>query len=340
MSSSNPVVSVLLPVYNGQETLSRALSSVREQTLAEHEVLVVANGCTDATVEIAQAHARGDGRVRVLQLPQAGLVRALNAGLHEARAPVVARLDADDRMMPERLARQVQTLQQQPGWTVVACGVRHEACAQQPGEGMERHVAWLNGLLTPQAIRGARFIDAPVAHPSVAFRTEPIRALGGYLEGDFPEDYDLWLRVLQAGMVVGRDPEILVEWCDGAGRLTRTDPRYRTDAHRRLRHRYLLSGPLAGGRHCRVWGAGPFGRKHAQQLAAAGARVDDLIDIDPRKLGRRVAGGLAVVGLPSLQGPDGRLVLLCVGSAGAREQITAELAGRGYQAERDYLPLQ
>ncbi|MBI5532639.1 MAG: glycosyltransferase [Deltaproteobacteria bacterium] len=336
----NPLVSVVLPVCNGQETLADALQSIAEQTLTDHEVVVVVNGCTDDTLSIAERFSRGDERVRVVVLEEAGLVPALNRGIAEARAPLIARLDADDRMMPERLASQVRLLDDRPDWTVVACGVRHSPGAHDPGAGMQRHVEWLNSLRTPDAIRQARFIDSPVAHPSVAFRKEVIAELGGYRNGDFPEDYELWLRVMEAGKTIGHDDEVLVEWRDSAGRLTRTDSRYRADAHRALRHRYLVFGPLAAGRHARVWGAGPFGRKHAGGLRRAGVPVDDLIDIDPRKIGRVVAGGLPVVGIDTLTGPDGRLVLLCVGSSGAREEMVQVLAARGYRAERDYLPLQ
>ena len=338
--SSPPVVSVLLPVFNGQDTLAQAISSVRDQTLTNHELIVVLNGCTDASASIVQSFARTDARVRILELARAGLVPALNEGLRAAKAPLIARLDADDRMMPERLERQVRALTDSPGWAAVACGVRHQPEAGHLGEGMQRHVDWLNTLLTPEAIRASRFIDSPIAHPSVAFRKAVVQQLGSYRDGDFPEDYELWLRLFEAGMTVGKDPTVLVEWRDRAGRLTRTDPRYRQETHRGLRHRYLLSGPLAGGRRCRIWGAGPFGRRHARELASAGARIDDLIDIDPRKIGRRVAGGLLVSGLGELRGPDGRLVLLSVGSPGAREQMTEVLESRGYRLERDYLALQ
>jgi hypothetical protein len=205
---------------------------------------------------------------------------------------------------------------------------------------MARFVDWLNGLVTPADIRAARFIDAPVAHPAVTFRRDAVLGLGGYRDGPFPEDYDLWLRCFAAGLACGRVPDLVVEWRDRGGRLTRTDPRYSPDAARALKHRFLLEGPLAGGRRCRVWGAGPYGRRHARDLGRAGALVDDLIDIDPRKVGRRVAGGRPVVGTDAVGPPDGRLILVAPASRGAREQVTAFLEARGHRVERDYLAVQ
>ncbi len=338
---TGPRVSVLLPVHDAGSTLAEAIDSALAQTLADLELLVVLNGCTDDSAAIAASRAARDARVRLVELPEAGLVPALNAGLELARAPLVARHDADDVMHPERLARQVAALDAHPGWDVVACGVAYATLGDAaPGPGMQRFVAWLNALDTPEALRRARFIDAPVAHPSVVFRRRAVLEAGGYRDGDFPEDHELWLRLFERGAVFGKVPDVLQTWRDHPRRLTRADARYRELAFRRLRHAFLLSGPLAGGRACRLWGAGEYGRRHAAELLDAGARVDDLIDIDPRKIGQRSTRGLPVVAHEALGPPDGRLVLLCVASRGARELIVPFLEARGYRPERDWLPLQ
>ena len=211
--------------------------------------------------------------------------------------------------------------------------------AGEPGPGMLRHVAWLNTLTTPEAIRAGRFIDAPVAHPAVTFRRDAIDAIGGYRDGDFPEDHDLWLRLLEANHRFGQTPGTLTDWRDRPTRLTRTAAPYRDAARRAHVHRFLVRGPLAD-RRARIWGAGPFGKRHAKGLTAQGATLDDVIDIDPKKIGRRVAGGLPVVHADTVGPPDGRLVLLAVGSRGARQKIIDHLEARGHRPERDYLPLQ
>jgi glycosyltransferase involved in cell wall biosynthesis len=316
------------------------MASVRAQSLAEWELLVVLNGCTDASGQVAEACARRDPRIRCLMIPEPGLVRALNVGLAVARGGLIARCDADDRMLPERLAAQLAALNLRPDWDAVTGGVRYVAAPDGvSGEGMARYVAWVNSLHTPRDIRMARFIDAPIIHPAVMIRRETLLALGGYRDGPFPEDYDLWLRFFEQGRVCGRVPEDVLEWHDSPGRLTRTDPRYSRENVRALKHRFLLSGPLAHDRRCRIWGAGPYGRKHARELAAQGAHVDDFIDVDPRKIGRLI-GGRPVRGLDSVGPPDARLVLLCVAHPEARTKAVAFLEARGYVSERDYLALQ
>ena len=309
------------------------------QTYADLEVVLVLNGITDQSAEIARAFAARDPRVRLFRRAEANLALALSDGLERCVGELVVRHDADDRMAPTRVALQVSALDAHPRWIGVTAKVRSVGLDAPPGEGMGRHVDWLNSLNTPESIRAGRFIDAPLAHPAVTFRRQEVIDAGGYRDGDFPEDHELWLRLFEGGALFGCVPETLVDWTDRPDRFTRTNTRCRDEARRALVHSYLASGPLAGGRRARIWGAGPFGKRHARDLHRRLDCVDDLIDIDPKKVGRLVAGGLPVVSHTSIGSPDGRLILLAVGSPGARQQIEAFLGERGHRPERDYLPV-
>ncbi|MCC6623551.1 MAG: glycosyltransferase [Deltaproteobacteria bacterium] len=331
-----PIVSVVMPVWRAEGTLAEALADVRAQTLGAWECVVVLDGEADRSGDVAREYMHEDARFRVVARPHAGIVAALNAGLEAARAPLVARFDADDRMAPTRLARQVELLDRRPEVTLVSCGVALEVGGDHRHEGMLRHAAWLDTLDTPEKMRAARFVDAPVAHPAVTFRKADVLAAGGYRDGPFAEDHDLWLRLFGAGAVFDRVPEALVTWRDHAARLTRTDRRYADAERRALVHHHLLApgGPLDG-RAARIWGAGEYGKRHARELAARGARLSDLLDIDPRKIGQTIAG-LPVTDAATLGPPDGRVVLACVASPGARALIAARLAARGWSEDHDW----
>jgi GT2 family glycosyltransferase len=335
-------VSVLIPVHNAAGTLDAALRSVLDQKGPSFEVIVVLNGCTDTSPELAKSWASRDSRVKLIEYGEANLVKALNRGLDACCGPMVARMDADDLMAPNRLKEQQHALVSHPDWAVVSGTVTYSPLpGSDYGHGMARHVDWLNTLRTPDDIAYGRFIDSPVAHPSVMFRTQVIRQVGAYHEGDFPEDHELWLRLVQNGYMIGKTDASAVIWQDHGSRLTRTDPRYSEDANRALRHAYLLAGPLAQGqRRCRIWGAGKFGKRHARELVALGAQVDALIDIDPRKVGGRAAGGIPVISAEDVGPPDDRLIILAVGAPGARSIIEDFLTKSGHQRERDFIPLQ
>ncbi len=334
-----PTASLLIPVHNEGATLRDALACAAAQTLTEHEVVLVLNGCNDDSAAIAHSAASRDARVRVIELADADIVGALNAGLVACRGPLIARLDADDLMVPERLRRQVEALVEHPDWGVVTTQVECTAVGGGPGgPGMRRLCAWLSSLTTPALLRANRFVDSPVAHPAVMMRAAVVRAAGGYRAGDFTEDHDLWLRLMHAGVVFGMVPEVLVDWRDRPERLTRTDPRLSEEARRRLIHRHLFEGPLEGGaRPCVIWGAGRAGKRHARGLVESGAQVDALLDIDPRKVGGRAAGGIPVEAAAALGPPDGRLLLVAVATPGARDEVAARLDALGYLPERDWL---
>jgi len=103
-------VSVVIPAYNAEATLDETLRSVRAQTHRALEIIVVDDGSRDGTPSIAQAHAAADPRVRVIQQDNAGVAAARNRGIEEARAGLVAPVDADDLWSPDKIERQVAAL--------------------------------------------------------------------------------------------------------------------------------------------------------------------------------------------------------------------------------------
>jgi glycosyltransferase involved in cell wall biosynthesis len=343
----SPRATIVMPCWRDGATVGEAIGDIRAQTGVAWEAVVVFDGVDDHTRAAAVAAIDGDARIRVLDRPHAGLVAALNAGVEAARTPIIARFDADDRMLPERLARQVAWLDAHPHATVVAAHVAWGSLdAASDGRGMERHIAWLATMLDHDDIAAMRFVDAPVAHPAVAYRRDAVLPFGPYRHGDFAEDHDLWLRLIASGHRFGVIPEPLVTWRDRPGRLTRSDVRYRDDRRKRLVHEHLVAGPVGEGRPLLVWGAGVYGRRHVRGLRAVaemhGIRLQfrAFIDIDPQKIGRVLQGDVPVVGPETLGPPDGSLLLVAVAAAGARALIEDELRERGWQREHDYLLLQ
>ena len=260
--------------------------------------------------------------------PPLGLVRALNRALAEARAPIVARMDADDRAAPERLALQAERLERDAAVDVLGCRVRVVGADGPPGEGMRAYVRWQNALLDHDAIVRDRFVESPLVHPSVAMRRAALERLAGWREIDGPEDYDLWLRAFAGGLRFAKLAEVLLEWSDSRRRLTRTDPRYAPARFLALKLAALEEGPLAGGRAAVVWGAGPVGKAWSRALRAAGHEVRAFVEVNPRKLGGRVHGApvVAVGEAAALRGP---LHLAAVGQPGARERIRTAAARLG-----------
>lgn len=330
-----PAISVLLPVRHAADTVAAAVRSVQAQTWPDWELVVVADGADAATLAILQACAAAEPRLRLEVTPPRGIVAALNDGLALCQGEAVARLDADDSMHPERLARQWQCLQADPQTGLVSCQVRYGGS----GAGYAAHVDWINSLHDGDTMALRRFVEAPVAHPSVLFRRELVARHGGYRDGAFPEDYELWLRWLEAGVRFAKVPEALLDWNDPPERLSRRDPRYSVEAFYALKLPYLarwLRARIDPARELWLWGAGRVTRRRFAGLEAAGCRFTGYIDVDAAKLGGQ-RDGRPVRLADDLPPRATSFVIAGVGNRGAREAILAHLLAHGWREGHDFL---
>lgn len=333
-----PVVSVLMPCFNAAATINEALDSLACQTLRDFELIAVDDGSSDATLQILHGRAAVEPRLQIITQPHSGIIAGLNAGLARCQAEIVARMDADDRAHPERLARQVAFLHSHPDIDVLSCRVAGFPSGQVR-RGFAVYLEWLNGLLTDEEIRREIFVESPLPHPSLAMRREVLLQIGGYQDHGWAEDYDLLLRLYLNGARFAKLPEVLLEWREHPQRLTRTDSRYSLENFLRAKAFYLVRGPVAGRDAVILWGAGMVGRRLGKQLARLGAPLVAYVDIDPRKIGR-TRRGLPI--LPPEALPDwwerfsNPLVLAAVGARGARLLIRQRLTDLGLVEGRDW----
>ncbi len=184
--TATPRVSVVMGVRDGARWLAEAVDSVLGQTFADLELIVVDDGSTDATPDLLAGYR--DARLSVLRQPAGGLARALNRGLGVAAAPLVARLDADDVALPERLARQVAFLDARPEVGLLGSACRDIDPAGDPVD-TER---------PPEddvSIRRALIRRNPFVHSTIVVRRAVIDRAGGYDESlPVAQDYALWMR--------------------------------------------------------------------------------------------------------------------------------------------------
>ena len=326
-------VSVLLPARDAAATIDAAIESVLAQTFGDFELLALDDGSRDETRARLDAWARRDGRVRVWSTGGVGLVGALNEGLSKARGALVARMDADDVSLPDRFRRSIERLHDDASLAGVGTGVEIVRADRPPSPALVAYGKWLSSLTTPERLFADRLIESPLCHPSVTLRRAAVERVGGWRDGPFPEDWDLWLRLLESGERLVCLPQVLHRWTDHERRLTRTDARYRQSGHTALRAD-VLARRLAG-QPIGIWGAGERGITLAKALLARGARVERFIDVNPRKLGQRIHGA-RVVWPDDLLPPGAEHVIAAVGASGARAEIRAFLESRGFVETEHY----
>jgi len=228
-----PAVSVLMSVHDGAPGVAEAIDSVLGQTAGDLELIVVDDGSTDTTPALL-ARVR-DPRVRVVSQARTGLTRALNRALALARAPLVARLDADDVALPERLERQRAFLERTP-----EVGLLGTAAREVDAGG--RLVRVVQPPVDDASLRRALIRANPFVHSSVMIRRALLVDAGGYDETlPVAQDYDLWMRLARVTRLANL-ADVLVVRRLGARRVSveREDDRLRAET--RVRWRAVRAG--------------------------------------------------------------------------------------------------
>jgi glycosyltransferase involved in cell wall biosynthesis len=323
-----------MPVHNEEQHVAVAMDSLLRQTLQDWELIVVDDGSLDRTGVILTEYARNDRRIRVLFKERSGLVETLNAGLAACTSDFVARMDGDDICHPQRLEKQCRYLYQHPEVDVVTCNFRHFP-RQGLKVGMLAYEEWQNSLRDHATIMRDRFVESPIVHPATMFRKNVVAAVDGYRDMGWAEDYDLWLRLAEAGCRFAMMDEVLFFWRDRPERYTRTNAVCSPEAFRRCKVSFLRQGYLAGHSEVTLVGAGIEGRAWLRTLAEENIRLTRWIDIDPRKWGRVLHGAIVVA--PDEVCPGSDKMLVTIGTRGARDQVRRWAVGKGLQEGIDFV---
>lgn len=201
----NPIISVVMSVYNGSQHLAETLNSILTQENCQLEFIVVNDGSTDNSGELLDDWARKDSRLRIIHQNNTGLTQALIKACDEAKGQVIARQDVGDNSLPGRLEKQYEYLCEHPQAVMVTCGTqvigpKNESLFNfiQNAEEVEQGLSKLD----------VKHIQGPSHHGSVMFRRSAYHRVGGYrLPFVVAQDIDLWLRLVEVGRCLGI-PEI------------------------------------------------------------------------------------------------------------------------------------
>ena len=203
---SEPSLSVAMSVYNGASHLALAIESILGQTFQDFEFLILNDGSSDSSADIIDSYAARDRRIRPIHRDNRGLIFSLNQLVSESKAPLIARMDADDICLPDRFAKQLGFMVANPEYGVVGTWTSdidehgdpfHISGADHP----TNHDEFIASIETSM-----------MCHPSVVMRRDLVLSVGGYHNAfTHCEDYDLWLRLASVTKLCSI-PERLVQY--------------------------------------------------------------------------------------------------------------------------------
>lgn len=233
VTGRKPAISVLMGVYNGERFLGEAVESILNQTFADFEFIICNDCSTDASAEMLKAYAAADSRIVLLENERnMGLAATLNRCLTVARGAFVARMDCDDRSLPERFAFQQQFLTQHPEIDVLGTAAEY---IDDNGQ--------VYGCAIRDAVRVFTMTDVVrgscVMHPTVMMRTDALQRVGGYTVNKLTtraEDYDLWCKIGSSGGQIAALSHILFQYREDQSNVVRRKYKYRIQEARLKYH--------------------------------------------------------------------------------------------------------
>lgn len=205
-NKNDPLVTVLMSVYNNEGSVSRAISSILNQSFKDFEFLVINDGSTDNTAGIINSF--NDSRIRIINnKSNLGLTRSLNKGLKKAKGKYIARIDADDFSFPERLEKQITFLESNQDFVLLGTSFN---IVNNDGKIIKEVIF----NTPPEKLYYDLIFQNMFAHSSVVFRLREVDNLDGY-SGDlkYAQDYDLWCKLSRVGKIWVL-PDLLTLWCD------------------------------------------------------------------------------------------------------------------------------
>ncbi len=327
MDDSAPLVSVILPFYNAPY-LKDAIDSILNQTYSNFELILIDNGSTDDSVNVAKSFI-DHPQVRLEIEHRRGVVYAANKGIELAKGSFISRMDADDIAQPLRIHAQVEHVNKYPTLQVVSGLI--EYLGPHENQGFIQYVDWLNSIRSSDEIRINQFVEFPIANPTMMLRREVFEQCGRFKEGEFPEDYEFFLRLQAANVKMAKVNDVVLSWRDTEERLTRTDDRYSQDAFFRIKAKYLakwLSRTNPFHPVIYVWGAGRLSRRRSDYLLQEGIDVVKYIDFKEND---------KVIHYQDIPNASEAFIVSYVANRGARDNIRQFLNQKGYEEGLNYI---
>lgn len=225
-----PLISVAMPVYNGEKYLAEAIDSILAQTFVDFELIIIDDGSTDNSLSVLQAYQKRDSRIQLVSRENKNLVATLNEIIDLARGKWIARMDQDDIALPQRFERQLEWLH--------STGADISGTWVQRFGTLDRRVVRLSQ--SDEAVKIEMLFCSPFVHPSVMMRASLLKLLRYDDVWERAEDYDLWVRAAGAGWRMTNVQEVLLLYRVHKSQISTLTSKNQNLLTEKIQHRYWL----------------------------------------------------------------------------------------------------
>lgn len=325
------IISVIMPVYNGEQFIGKAIESVLNQTYKDYELIIINDGSIDSTGEIIENYQKADRRIKIISRENRGLVDSLNEGISLAEGKYIARMDADDICLPNRFEKQLHYMNEHNMDILGACV---EVIGDINCDEKSRHEERLNIPLGQNVAETLLTHWYCLAHPAIMMKRDIFKKLEGY-RNYCAEDLDLWLRALKSGFIIAKLDEKLLQYrIHPASKSVNDNQAYRGIKDGiRLKLNYVFEDNPKLPENYLIWGTGNGGRITREVVGQAFPTASCAGFIDPYKEGS--LDGAAIY--PPAELKDINFDYIFIATEPGKKGAMSILNSLGLENIRDYL---
>jgi len=258
------MISIVMPVKNASKYLEACLLSIQNQSLKDWELIAINDHSTDNSFAILNEFSKSDSRIKVFNNKGQGIIDALTLAYEKSAGENLSRMDADDKMHPNKLKLLQEALNENPN-AIITAKVSYFS-SDELGQGYINYQNWLNQFIEKQNHYSGIYQECVLPSPCWMMNRSTLDILGGFKSLSYPEDYDLCFKAYKNEIPIIGVNEVLHYWRDYTERTSRNDPNYADNTFLEIKTKYFISCDLKPNQPLILWGAGKKGKKIARLL--------------------------------------------------------------------------
>lgn len=331
--NENLKISVLMPVYNAANFLNECIESIIFQTENNWELICVDDFSTDSSLSILKEYQKIDSRIKPYSNSQKGIIPSLRKAYENSSGNMVTRMDADDKMHPNKL-KELSKLLKKYGPDYCATGWVEYFPESDIKDGYTKYADWLNQLTKNNNHYSEIYKECVVASPCWMVYKSDLEKCGAFSSSHYPEDYDLVFRFYKSGIKIIGAPTVLHYWRDHPARASRNDENYSDQSFIHLKLPYFLDLDRQKSKPLFIWGAGNKGKSLAKILKLR-SEFFRWLSNNPKKIGHKIYD-VEIESFETLRNLPDFQIIISISNENDKKEVTRFLEDIGKVKNKDY----